>query len=93
MLVMPLRRPDLKVSSPVPLYEQVVRHVTESAARGDIQPGERLPAVRDLAEDWDIGGNTITHAWAILQERGILVSTHGKGTFVAEQQPGEPTGQ
>jgi len=88
MLVMPLSRPDLKVSSPVPLYEQIVSHVTSSVARGDLQPGERLPAVRDLAERWEVGVNTMTRAWEILQGRGVLVVGQGKGTFVAEQ-PGK----
>ena len=92
MLVMPLSRPDLKVSSPTPLYEQIVSHVTGSLARGDLQPGERLPAVRDLAERWVVGVNTMVHAWEILQENGILVVGQGKGTFVAES-PGKATGQ
>ena len=89
MLVMPLHRPDLKVSSPVPLYEQIATHVAASVERGDLEPGERLPAVRDLAERWEVGVNTMIHAWDILQGRGVLVVGQGKGTFVADPQPGE----
>lgn len=89
MLVMPLRKPVLKASSPVPLYQQVADWVEASIRRGDLQPGERLPAVRDLAEEWEVGGNTITHAWAILRERGVIVSAHGKGTFVPEAAGGQ----
>lgn len=89
VLAMPLREPELRVSAPKPLYTQVVEHVEASIARGDVQPGERLPAVRDLAEQWGIGGNTIQHAWRILIERGVIESSHGKGTFVAEK-PADP---
>lgn len=84
-----LRRPDLKASSPIPLYAQVADWVEASVKRGDVQPGDRLPAVRDLAEQWEIGGNTITHAWRILAERGVIVSSHGKGTFIAEKKDAE----
>jgi GntR family transcriptional regulator len=91
VLVMSLQRPALRVSSPVPLYEQIVRHVTDSVARGDIQPGDRLPAVRDLADQWEVGVNTLVRAWDILQERGVLEVGQGKGTFVAV--PGDATGQ
>ena len=88
---MSLRRPVLKVSSHVPLYEQVVAHVVAAVEAGDVQPGDRIPAVRDLAEQWEVGVNTLMHAWDILQERGVLVVGVGKGTFVAE--PKEPTGE
>lgn len=89
MLVMPLRTPALNPSSPVLLRDQIVSHVEAAVKAGDVQPGERLPAVRDLADRWEAGANTITAAWAILQERGVLISVHGKGTFVAERQTGD----
>lgn len=83
VLVMPLQRPRLAASSVVPLYEQVVAHVTAAVESGDLQPGERIPAIRDLADDWDVGYSTLVHAMAVLRERGILAARAGKGTFVA----------
>lgn len=90
MLVMSLTRPDLRPSSPVPLYEQIARHVTAAIASGDLRPGDKLPAWRDLADDWEVGQSTIARAMEVLRERGIVVSTHGKGTFVADPQPPGP---
>jgi DNA-binding GntR family transcriptional regulator len=88
VLAMALQRPALVVSSPIPLWEQVVKHVRAAVASGDLQPGERLPAVRDLADAWEVGYSTMTHAMAVLQEEGLLVARAGKGTFVAE--PADP---
>lgn len=85
VLAMPLQRPALVVSSPVPLWEQVVTHIRKSIADGQLRPGERLPAVRDMADDWEIGYSTMTHAMAVLQAEGLLVARAGKGTFVAER--------
>jgi DNA-binding GntR family transcriptional regulator len=90
LLTMALTRPDLRSMSAVPLYEQIARHIAAAVAKGDLAPGDRIPAGRDLAEDWQVGYSTLMHAMAVLQERGILVATAGKGTFVAEEQPADP---
>lgn len=91
LLAMPLQRPELRISSPTPLYEQVVAHFLAEIEAGRLVAGERIPALRDLAEDWEIGHSTLVHASAILQDRGVLVARAGKGTFVAE--PPEPTSE
>lgn len=88
MLAMALPRPDLRPSSPVPLYEQIARHVEQAIASGDLAPGDRIPAGRYLAEDWGIGYTTVMHAMRVLQDRGILVTAQGKGTFIAEHSGG-----
>lgn len=81
---MALTRPDLRPMAAVPLYEQIARHVEQAIKSGDLQPGDRIPAGRYLAEDWGIGYSTVMHAMRVLQDRGTLVATPGKGTFVAE---------
>lgn len=86
MLAMALPRPDLRPMSAIPLYEQVARHVEQAIKDGNLQPGDRIPAGRYLAEDWGIGYTTVMHAMNVLQERGVLVATIGKGTFVAEKE-------
>jgi len=80
---MALTRPSLALSSPVPIYQQAADHIAASIARGDLRPGDKLPAERDLAEDWGIAIGTVRSAMANLRERGLIVSTLGKGTFVA----------
>lgn len=84
---MALARPDLKLSSPIPLKQQIVEHITAAVASGELSPGEKLPGGRELAEDWEVGYSTVTDAMKVLTDRGVLVAAMGKGTFVAERQP------
>jgi DNA-binding GntR family transcriptional regulator len=51
--------------------------------RGELKPGQKLPAERDLAEEWGIGYQTVRRAMRELRERGLIVSRVGKGTFVS----------
>ena len=88
MPCMALTRPDLKASSPVSLKQQIVDYITSAVERGDLLPGEKLPAGRDLAEEWEVGYSTITEAIAVLRDAGVLVTGQGKGTFVAERPEG-----
>jgi GntR family transcriptional regulator, N-acetylglucosamine utilization regulator len=85
MPCMALNRPDLHRSSPVPLKQQIVDHIAGAVERGDLAPGDKLPAGRDLAEDWEVGYSTINDAMKVLTARGVLVAAMGKGTFVAER--------
>lgn len=43
----------------------------------------KLPSERDLAEEFGVSYPTARHAMVILRERGLIVSIHGRGTFVA----------
>jgi DNA-binding GntR family transcriptional regulator len=51
---------------------------------GELAPGTRLRSERDLAEHYGVAFHTVRRAMGILRERGLIVSVHGRGTFVAE---------
>ena len=44
--------------------------------------GQKLPSERNLADQWQIGHQTVRRAMRELRERGLIVSVVGKGTFV-----------
>ncbi|AGP31444.1 aminotransferase class I/II-fold pyridoxal phosphate-dependent enzyme [Corynebacterium terpenotabidum] len=54
--------------------------------RGELQPGDRLPPVRTLAEDLGVNRNTVQAAYRILVRAGIAVSRRGAGTTVARHE-------
>jgi len=83
VLRMTLSRPALTPSSAVPLYEQVADHIATEIAAGHAMPGDKLPAERELAQDWGIAYGTMRSAIALLRDRGLIASRHGKGTFIA----------
>ncbi len=43
----------------------------------------KLPAERDLAGEFGVSYITVRHAIAILRDRGLIISIHGRGTYVA----------
>lgn len=62
--------------------------------RGAWQPGERLPAERDLVERFGLARNTLRKILDQLEEKGVITRHVGRGTFVAEpstdQQASDP---
>ena len=62
-------------------YIQVADDIARRIRDGEITI--KLPAERTLAEDYEVSYITVRHAMAILRERGLIVSIHGRGTFVA----------
>lgn len=74
----------LNRSSPIPLYYQLAEAVLEQIRRGVLQPGNQLPAERQLAEAVGISRMTARQAVAHLVDQGALHVQHGVGTFVAE---------
>lgn len=81
--------PAFNPDSAVPLYEQVAEHVAAQIQAGKLVSGQRLPAERDLADQWGIGYQTVRRAMRELRERGLIVSRIGKGTFVAQPRKGK----
>jgi DNA-binding GntR family transcriptional regulator len=82
-------RPAFDPDSAVPLFEQAADYVAGRIASGELTPGQKLPAERDLADQWQIGYQTVRRAMRELRERGLIVSRVGKGTFVSAR-PGRP---
>jgi DNA-binding GntR family transcriptional regulator len=79
-------RPAFDPDSATPLFEQAADYVAARIAAGELAPGQKLPAERDLADQWGIGYQTVRRAMRELRERGLVVSRVGKGTFIAEQK-------
>jgi GntR family transcriptional regulator len=64
------------------VYEQVVDAIAARIASGYYPV--KLPSERALAEEFGVSYITVRHVTAILRERGLIVSVHGRGTFVSE---------
>lgn len=63
-------------------YQEIARQVRERIVRGELQPGERLPAMRALAMELRVNVNTVAHAYAELARDGIVESRRSAGSFV-----------
>lgn len=67
----------------VPIYLQIFRQVEDGLMRGILEPGDRLPSVRQVAVEQAINPNTVAKAYRLLEERGLVETRRGTGTFVA----------
>jgi GntR family transcriptional regulator len=71
--------------APKLIYVQVADHIASRVAAGELVPGARLPAERDLATDYGVSYDTIRRATALLRERGLILTIVGRGTFVTPE--------
>ncbi|MDO8213885.1 GntR family transcriptional regulator [Conexibacter sp. CPCC 206217] len=68
----------------VPLGTQLAWALRARVAGGQLAPGERLPGARELAAQIGVNVNTVRAVYARLEDEGLLLIAHGRGTFVAE---------
>ena len=73
--------------SPKPVYQQVVDAVKEAVAKGMLEPGDRMPAVRELASQLTINHNTVARAYQELERDRVIEVLRGRGTFIAASRP------
>jgi GntR family transcriptional regulator len=75
------------LTSPVPPFEQIRAQLAEAIARGALEPGARLPTVRQLAADLDVAPNTVGRAYRALEEAALVRTAGRHGTVVADAAP------
>src|ERR1700704_5721281 len=64
------------------LFEQIVQQVEDSILKGQLKPGDQLPAERDLAQRFGVSRTAVREAVKTLQEKGLVEAYSGRGTFV-----------
>ena len=70
--------------APEPLYLQIRDELVGAIARGELEPGDRLPGVRALAADLGVNLHTVNKAYAVLRDEGYLLMRGRSGAFVAD---------
>lgn len=74
---------QIDTSSRTPIYRQLSHQIREAIARGKLQPGEKLPSVRELSRQVVVNPNTISRVFTELEREGIVNTRPGLGVFVA----------
>ena len=65
-----------------PIYAQILDGFRDQIRSGVLQPGDKMPSVRELATQLTINPNTIQRAYRELETSGYIASVPGKGSFV-----------
>lgn len=71
-------------SSPLPIYEQIVRQIKRQLFSGELNSGDKLPSIRSLAQELTISVITTRRAYEELEKEGFIDQVLGKGSFVSE---------
>jgi GntR family transcriptional regulator len=76
---------QIDLESGVPIYVQLVDRIKQMVVTGQLQPGQQLPTIRQLAADLRINYNTVGRAYSILDEEGIISTQQGRGTYITRR--------
>jgi GntR family transcriptional regulator len=69
-------------SAGLPAYLQLERQVREALRMGWLQPGDKLPAVREVVVTSGVNPNTVLKAYRELERAGLVEARQGSGTYV-----------
>ena len=67
-----------------PMYLQIMEQIRARIAAKDWPAGKELPSIRALAAALNVSVITIKRAYLDLENEGVIVTRHGKGSFVAD---------
>ena len=66
------------------MYLQIKEQIRHRVAVGDWAPGHEVPSIRQLAIEIRVSVITVKRAYLELEREGVIVTRHGKGSFVAD---------
>ena len=69
-----------------PIYLQIIERVQMDIITGRYQPGDKLPSVRDLAQEAAVNPNTMQKALSGLERSGLIYSQRTSGRFITEDK-------
>jgi len=66
------------------IFQQLADTLSHRILEGSLSAGDRVPSVRDLAEEFEVNRNTLLRTYALLSDAGIIENKRGIGFFVAD---------
>lgn len=69
-----------------PIYLQIIERVQMDIITGRYQPGDKLPSVRDLAQEAAVNPNTMQKALSELERSGLIYSQRTSGRSITEDK-------
>ncbi|MEV0462259.1 GntR family transcriptional regulator [Nocardia tengchongensis] len=67
-----------------PQYRRIAHQLQNDIEAGRLQPGQRIPATRELAAQFNVSIGAINDAMELLTSKGLVVTRPRSGRFVAE---------
>ncbi len=76
---------DIDFTSSTPIYIQIIDGVKEGILKGILEPGEKLPSVREMAKLMTLNPNTVQKAYQELERQKVVETVRGRGTFISKE--------
>ena len=74
---------EIDFKSDLPIYEQIRRGIIIGLSKGQINPGDKLPSVMEMAENIGINLHTVNKAYKLLETDGVLTMDRRFGSLVS----------
>ena len=74
------------LTSDRPVFVQIIERLKLDIITGSYHPGDKLPSVRDLANEAAVNPNTMQRAFAELEREGLVYTMRTNGRFITEDQ-------
>ena len=71
------------------VYEKVIDELKKGIMHGDLKPGDKLPAERELASMLGVSRTSLREALKLLEVSGVVAIKHGQGVFIANNNSDE----
>lgn len=65
-----------------PIYLQIIQRLCRQIIRGELQAGDKLPSVRELAVQMGVNPNTVQRVYSELERLAVAETRRGLGTFI-----------
>ena len=77
---------EIKFNDREPIYLQIIERIKQDIIKGDLKGGDKLPAVREMAEALKVNHNTILRVYQELEREGVTVTQRGLGSYITEDK-------
>lgn len=67
------------------IFIQIRDKLVDQILTGKLKPGDKIPSVRELAEDLEVNRNTVMRSYALMESEGIVDNKRGIGFFVSDR--------
>ena len=72
------------LNSDRPIFIQIIEKIQMDIISGAYRPGDKLPSVRELAQEASVNPNTMQKALSELERTGLVYSQRTSGRFITE---------
>jgi len=72
----------IDIDDPLPLFAQLISQIKTAVMSDEVEPGDALPSIRQLANDLELNSKTVAKAFRLLERDSIIQTKGYRGTFV-----------